>query len=146
MEEKKEVMAYLGEPWITYAFYDEKGRRLSIFAKQKDKELEITIITCSKKDQFSKKEAKSLYAQVNWGKTTCKPQRFTIPIKDDKPKWTFINWCRENYYHKEKATFMFDAYVLTKGDEILTGIEPCGSLEFVDLEEGKTPKIKKDGV
>ncbi len=140
------------EPWVTYKFYDEKGRRLSIFAEElkelEENEMEITVITCSKHDQFSRAEAKHLYAGYNWGKPYCNPQTFIVPIKDNKPKWTFINWCRENYYHKEEAIFQFAGYVLAKGDNILPGVEPCSELEFVGLLDGKNKSVKevKSGV
>lgn len=143
MEEKQEIQAYIGEPYVTYKFYDERGRRLSIFAEMEEKNLHITVYTCSKKDQFSRRVAKHMFFNEF---PDGHPNEFTIPIKDSKPKWTFINWCRENYYHREGATFMFDAYVLAKGDILLPGIEPCGPLEFVALREGKVPKTKKNGV
>lgn len=151
--------------WVTYKFYDEKGRRLTIIGRvvadsaeeQKDgsvkfenEQLEIHVVTCSKHDEFSRKAVRTLIDTLreglSIGNLDFHPQIFHIPIKDKRPKGTLITWCYENYFKREKATFMFDAYVLAKGDDILPGIVPCGPLEFADLAEGRVPKTKKDGV
>jgi|SRR5882762_5254302 len=152
--------------WVTYKFYDEKGRRLTIVGRivadgaeieQKDgslkfdnEQLEIQVVTCSKHDEFSKKIVRPFIDLLEKGEYTDElnfhPEVFHIPIKDDKPKWTFINWCQENYYKREIATFGFDAYVLGKGDDVLPIIQPCGKLEFVALRKGKVPKKKTNGI
>jgi hypothetical protein len=136
--------------WVTYKFYDEKGRRLTIVGRVVVDQLEIHVVTCSKHDEFSRKAVKTLVNRLSEGVDISDlkfhPVIHLIPIKEDKPKWTFINWCRENFYHRQIATFAFGAYVLCKEDDVLPGIEPCGQLDLIALKRGKVPKIKKNGV
>ena len=64
--------------YVTYRFFDEKGRRLAIFAipgmkaglyKIDDKDafypniLHVYVIACSKKDSFSKARAKEMFSE-----------------------------------------------------------------------------------
>lgn len=56
--------------YITYKFYDQKKRRLSIFGKQIDSEnIEITTIPCNKKDRFCKKVSMDLLTEADAFKT-----------------------------------------------------------------------------
>lgn len=95
--------------YCTYQFYDEKGRRLSIFSRLKGERMEILVFTCSKKDTFSKKKARDLYNEFGGEKTeySSKPKFVYIPIENDKPKFTFLKWCRENFYQKHKFVNIF---------------------------------------
>jgi len=48
-----------------YKMYDEKGRRLAIFAKRKGTKVMFTVYTCSKQDSFNKKAAYKAYTDGN---------------------------------------------------------------------------------
>jgi len=87
--------------------FDNKGRRLSIFATSKDgnQTLDIYVQVCSKKDQFKKEYTRS---RANFyfseGEINFKaefpddhPQIFNIMVEEGKPKITFLNWCRTNF-------------------------------------------------
>lgn len=87
--------------------FDNKGRRLSIFATSKDgnQTLDIYVQVCSKKDQFKKEYTRS---RANFyfseGEVSFKaefpddhPQIFNIVVEEGKPKITFLNWCRTNF-------------------------------------------------
>lgn len=91
------------ETLITYKFYDEQGRRVAIFGTPKNPDsLIITVITCSKKDNFSKKKAKELYnAWKNWQYviTALDGQRVQIV----HPKLVTLTGITEGNY---KAAFM----------------------------------------
>jgi hypothetical protein len=103
----------------TFKYYDHKGRRLSIFANVKEDylagpyKLELTVITCSKKDAFCKKTAQQKYDYIvgNIQTTIADPklesnaQRFIVPIENGKPKNTFIEFCNKTYY-KQKVVFL----------------------------------------
>jgi len=149
--------------WVTYAFYDEKGRRLTIVGrvvadsceeqqdgtlKFENPQLEIHVVTCSKHDEFSRKKVRTLVTNLQKGFSVkdlgFHPVVHLIPIKDDKPKWTFINWCRENYYHREVGIFMFDAYILAKGNEALRGIHQCTDFELVDFQDIGRKRLAED--
>jgi hypothetical protein len=89
--------------FATFNFYDQKGRRLNIFAEQEGNDLKITVITCSRKDMFSKKKGRSLYEKWVTGEnaTEISPKVHIVPISDTKKsKKEFINWCRENFMRK----------------------------------------------
>lgn len=127
--------------YVTYKFYDEKGRRLAIFAipgyklvdnGKNEGELEqeilrIYVITCSKKDTFSKKRARHMFAefygmkQQGWIGASAHPIELQIDIKDDKPKFTFLKWCEENYAKYIPTVFAIEAPMLYRGDELVDG-------------------------
>jgi hypothetical protein len=105
MENKKDY-------YSTFNFYNEKGQRLSIFAtEQVDnftqmKELKVCVVACSKKDAFTKKLLRDAFEYFKLNgifpptpeKKEYHPQFYYVPIEDNKPKFTFIKWCRENFY------------------------------------------------
>lgn len=113
--------------------FDNKCRRLAIFAEPYNETLTdsishlfITVITCSKSDQFSKKKAWELFKHhndllkgevANDFKRPVNPYFNMLKIVDNKPKRTFINWCNENYYYKGDYPVIYDRVVLVKGDE-----------------------------
>lgn len=122
--------------YVTYKFYDERGRRLSIFAlpiytigeleseMPKDpNSLVITIIPCSKKDTFSKKVGteefeiyKSVIMQGFEGSSGV--TELQIPIVDGKPKTTFLRWCEATYFKYQPTVFAVEAPALWRGDEM----------------------------
>lgn len=87
--------------FATYAFYDKKGRRLSVFCRFLNAlEAEIVTITCSKSDQFSKKISRAMYAEYISGEPfTFKPTTKIVAIKlEEGEQTTLINYCQANYY------------------------------------------------
>ena len=83
--------------WKTYKFFNEKGRRMSIFAKPESGGIEITVIPCSRHDQFCKAKARELYQE---GK--CHMEIFHA---DGNCFADFIKWCN-NKYNKLITTFV----------------------------------------
>lgn len=84
----------LNYKWSNFSRYDRSGRRLSIFCDiLNKKELIITVIPCAKKDIFNKEIGKQLF-YANFG------VKYIVPIIEDKPIRTFMDWCKENYYKK----------------------------------------------
>lgn len=108
----------------TFAFYDEKGRRLGIFAEIIVDSLSISIITCSKQDMFSKKKSRELYEM--WEDSGRKhpdihPMTFNISLKDKTtPRKEFIIWCRENFYSKMLLPVTLSGMIegLVRGEEL----------------------------
>ena len=70
----------------TYKFYDFQGRRLAIFYEEGI----ITVIPCSKKDQFSIKKAKELYV------SGCKSME-KHEVKDITKIDHLVAWCHKKY-------------------------------------------------
>ena len=99
----------LGEnnEYATFAFYDKRGRRLSIFGQDlQNKSMLVTIIPCSTADKFSKKVGRDLFKQEKLRRETKIPYEkqpicFFIALKDsDKPGWSFIEFCKNNFLKK----------------------------------------------
>jgi hypothetical protein len=82
--------------FCTYKFYDSKNRRLAIFGYEYEpNRYAIKVITCSKKDVFSKRVAKQLFEE---GKGTFFEWQFLKnEINSSKAKG-FISVCKYNYY------------------------------------------------
>lgn len=121
--------------WTTYKFYDEKGRRLTIVGrvvcdaaieqedgtiKFENEQLDIQIVTCSKKDEFSKKAVKAFVKTLEEGgngdNLGFKVLNITIPIKDNKPKFTFISWCQDTYYKNIPVIVAYNSYGIGRRD------------------------------
>lgn len=106
--------------YTTFMFYNEQKKRLSIFAEREGDILHITVIPCSRKDQFSRKVGREEYAEIVAINPTDKELQkrniatFNIGIKDKQPGKTFINWCKEKYYKKYEATSLVPVYYLAK--------------------------------
>lgn len=108
--------------YSTFKFYDERGRRLSIFAQpekrgssQGSKDiLVIYVFTCSKQDVFSKKRGQEIFKDYLTGiqfggrfKYEMKPFKHILHI-DTNPKKTFIDWCRCHYKsEKDMVAFIY---------------------------------------
>lgn len=89
--------------YSTYKYYDQKGRRLSVFCRFLDDDTaEIYTLTCSKKDQFSKNFAvKSYKSYINNGVTKTRPLIKKIERKKNlKEISTLIDYCNDNYFKK----------------------------------------------
>lgn len=89
--------------------YDAKGRRVALFGQQQsDGTFKVTVITCSKHDQFSKAFAQNAYQALQPGSKryspVVNPEYFSIPVEDfNKPRWSFLKWCKENYFTLREA-------------------------------------------
>lgn len=130
--------------------YDEKGRRVAIFARHitlsdgsageelvnPRAALEITVITCSKQDNFSKKRANTLYRNHIAGGEGCHPDLFHIEVREDKPKWTFLMWCKENYFKLIPYMFGIQGKVLVRGEE---------GFNFIYSIDGEVLPLQDDG-
>jgi hypothetical protein len=134
----------------TFKFYDNRRRRLTIFAKPvletveegskikttmgynpildgslRPTHLHVYIITCSKKDQFDKKYARDLldefleFRENGKDGAIAHPIELLIPIKENKPKFTFIQWCHDNFYKYKQLEFALSTPCLVKGDQML---------------------------
>ena len=77
----------------TYKFYLPTGERLAIFYENRT----ITVIPCSKNDQFSKKIAKNIFNEIGINRIiTDKYNYFTFDIMIGYQK-QFLEWCDINY-------------------------------------------------
>ena len=72
-----------------FKFYDEKKRRVAIFYDSGV----VTVIPCSKNDEFSKKKANELYLQGTKGQKK-------IEVNSIQNHTTFMEWCFENFRKK----------------------------------------------
>lgn len=146
--------------YVTYKFYDSRKRRLAIFAiptiKVVDAEslfvgngpivdtLHIYVIACSRKDTFSKKKAKALFEEFidlkrqGFDGGMAHPIELQIDVKDDKPKFTFLRWCEDNYFKYRNLVYGIETNVLIKGEEILDLDLNNGDLwELVEEQEDR---------
>lgn len=136
-----------GQPYyVTYKFYDERGRRLSIFCipgyeavmdgatiPGKATKLFIWVLPCSSKDNFSKAAARNIF-EVHLENKDAKIgiSSLQIDVEDGKPKYSFLRWCEENYF-KYKDTIAAVVYsALWRGDEQLNK-SPMVNMEFIPV-------------
>lgn len=96
----------------TFRYYDSKGRRLTICARQEGEMLKVVVLTLSDEpdpqtnelDTFSRKRGRSIYEQHCLGKEgddACKGLRFDVPVVDNDPRLSFFKWCMGRYYKLE---------------------------------------------
>jgi len=115
---------------ITYKYYDQKGRRLAIMAKKlNETHTEITIITCSKLDQFNKRFARhALSLCSNTGKVVINkeeihPQTVVIAHYGEFRK-SFFEWASDNYYKIEYGVKNYNVtYLVGKTHKFVTHME-----------------------
>lgn len=92
-----------------FSKYLKDGRRVAAFGQQIGNEVEVFLLYCSRKDQFSKKRAKGIYDLYCWktNKTlpletsigVFHPAILRIPIKEgDSAEYTFKMYMRDNFY------------------------------------------------
>jgi len=97
--------------YSNYQRYNKKGQRLAIFGREVGDQVEIFVLTCSKKDSFNRKLARNVYesflALTGDGETinpTLKDQNYhphiyTILKRDSNgPKFYFLMHCKSTYY------------------------------------------------
>ncbi len=108
----------------TFKYYDSKKRRLSIFGRVIEGKLEITVLTLSQTpevrkkyfkgtnqvraqelvfDIFSKKAGRKKYERECIHGKKCPGRVLTVDIIDDRPRYTFLKWCSENFYRPQKV-------------------------------------------
>ena len=103
--------------FVSFQYYDQKGRRLTICGDVVDSNLQITVITCSKNDQFVRRTGKELFAQIKAGSIQSKVgQTFNIPLeKDDVPGKLFNQFCHESFFKKVEESVRITRTYLKKG-------------------------------
>ncbi len=107
---------------ITYKYYDDRKRRVAIMAKKLPLEhMEITIITCSKKDAFNKKFARNALTLLDVADTVrvmgaeFHPKR-VILSHAGKFKDTFFEWCNDNYYKMREGFATYHTIEAVRGN------------------------------
>ena len=93
--------------------YDSSGRRVAVFARQDENNpsiLEIFVLRCSKKDQFTKKLARDIYELsqyelfkdkdiIEFGTSIYHPEKNRVVIFNPAtPKKEFLQWCNKKYF------------------------------------------------
>lgn len=116
----------------TYKFYDKDGRRLAIFGKYVPNHphggnptLHITVIPCSRKDQFSVKVANQMYNAIDSGMIIGEVpvhSYFSVPVLDGKHKAEFLKFCNINYYK-----MVIGSHPLVYSCDILLSAKPKSS-------------------
>lgn len=94
----------------TYKFYNKDGRRLAIFGKFLEDTLfggtptlQVVVIPCSKRDQFSKKIARRLYDEIDNGivyEEVPSHGSFNVPVLCGSHKAEFLKFCNTHFYKK----------------------------------------------
>lgn len=127
----------------TYKFYDKDGRRLAIFGKFVPNHphggsptLHITVIPCSKKDQFSIKIARQMYDALDSGRIIGEVpvhSYYSVPAIDGSYKAEFLKFCNVNFFKKEIGTVD-----IVHGEDILLSVKSKTSIgkafQYVEAE------------
>lgn len=124
----------------TFKFYDSKNRRLSIFGRLVDDQLEITVLTISKTpemrvkyfkgtkdiqkqeivfDTFSKKAGRKKYERECIHGNKCPGKVFKVDIFEDRPRYTFLKWCNEHFYREVKEEVVVTKTRYVKGTKFV---------------------------
>src|SRR6478609_8390550 len=97
------------ETLTTYKFYNTKLERLAIFAEEVEtkgeKYLNLVVIPCNAQDQFSRKKAKELYENAKAFLPVKGISFGSIPVKDNKPKFTFLAFCKAHFLRQREKIF-----------------------------------------
>jgi len=93
----------------TYKYYTKKGERLTIYGTISEHGLMITILKCSKKDVFKKKSSdielerlikEGVLPGIHVEALSTGYAQYYIPILNEKPKNTFLSYCRMNFHRQ----------------------------------------------
>lgn len=124
--------------YVTYKFYDEKGRRLAIFGIHNtiNDTLDILTFTCSKKDIFTKKTAKELFNDYHSSfnehnhkfSAMSKPILETVKVSNGKPKITFLDFCKFKYRRQRQRSIQID---------FASGEKGFGAIENLNISKRK---------
>lgn len=99
--------------YCTYKFYAADKRRIAAFAEDAGEgKLKVYLFFCSRKDSFSRKKAKQLYAEYKAGEGTSTPEIFVLPIDPSKPQKEFITYMYKNYFVIKNVVRRFSQEVL----------------------------------
>jgi hypothetical protein len=108
---------------ITYKFWDSKKRRLAILAQEIDLEhTEITIITCSRKDPFTKYKVRKALLDSAKGiqsfidKDLVHPEKIIIAHHGDFAR-SFFDWANRTYFKMYERTTYRQSLQLERGNE-----------------------------
>ena len=98
----------------TYQFYDVQARRLAIFGEYTGHLIKYYVFTCSRKDQFSKNTALALFEDYKSGRNLAEsyPVVFTVPVLNNKPGKTFIDFLNQSFLRKHTIASVFAEEVL----------------------------------
>jgi len=105
---------------ITYVYYTGKQQRLAIHAKENGDNIEITVLKCSKKDQFTKKFARQALALCEKSDVVrlygelLHPEKFVIDKREDFRK-TFFEWADGQYFKLKLDSLRFNTVELQRG-------------------------------
>ena len=101
----------------TFKYYDDNGRRLSIMGEIIKSPIGdlilMTVIRCSKEDNFNKTVAIEIYTAIKEGRYFDYSE-VTISILDNKPGKSFIDWCESNLYKEKLEYRVFTRKILTR--------------------------------
>jgi hypothetical protein len=102
---------------FTYKYYDDSKRRLAVMCKPLDESrMEISILTCARKDQFSKEFARLSLL----GKQTVQPvhiQKVIVAHRRSNYKVEFFKWMKQRFWRHEYKTIHFFTDILRKPGE-----------------------------
>lgn len=113
--------------FVNYKLYDEKKRRVAVFGEEIKNIIRIRAYTCSRHDQFSKQKARQAYYIGAIDAKPVHPMVIDLPIYQGKTaKFTFIEFCRANFYRKEKKEMKIvkEVLVLYRDDNTKDIISP----------------------
>jgi len=109
---------------ITYKYYTSKQQRLALLATEIIKEeipyMEITVLKCSKKDEFKKSFARQALKLLQSCDTVrlygelLHPERIIIPITSNFRK-DFFNWADTTYFKIKEDSLKFNTLELQRG-------------------------------
>lgn len=112
------------EVYKTYQFYTKKNQRISAYAEFIEGKLHITLLMCSKNDEFQHAISDNVFLQMWSGMAppTCPvvngityhPEFASFEVTDH-PKRTFIEWMEKTYYRKGIQILQMHRPVLYKG-------------------------------
>lgn len=128
---------------VTYKYYDDRKRRLAIMASPLDSnQTEITIIRCSRKDSFNKKEIRAALEHISKGgeaylnetrrvkregekssreviQVPLHPQKFVIENYFKDWRKSFFTWADGNLFKVKRRLVAYDeVYLVGAGKPI----------------------------
>lgn len=111
----------------TYKFYTAKKQRIAAYAFMpvgENPHIHVLLVFCSPKDHFDKKTADWVYSAFLKGEAETVTDEVTgivyhpklelIPVLDGKPKKTFLEYMKKNYYKKVTTKIRMDQVYLMK--------------------------------
>lgn len=123
----------------TFIFYNNKGQRLGIFSRVLQDEIQVVVIPCSRKDQFSRKESKELYKKYIQEATSISKEDLakknieliSLTLTEENPGKIFFTWCRATYLKKFSTTISVTYNYLSKDRKIITTMNKPSNIKAV---------------